>query len=263
MSLNIPWCLAASLQYSWRTGTTGNPVLFLFMALPEHCLDLCIWTHLPATVAHPALPQPPGTWAGVVQALYQNVSPCSNDIVAPSEYYSNWLMGNSHIVPKGTRSKQSHLRGRQEFLTEPSFSACGCWFLFSNLIIQPWMWLQQSTVIIRIEEIFCSRAFNSNSHEGKTVQPKCGNKFDVKHQLMIYSKLFFLVSFRTYVYLQLKRDVYINSVFPCQTMSTFCPVLGQLEWPKSFIFAKWHNNKAFFLVLSSKSHVYIHFFSIW
>lgn len=56
-----------------------------------------------------ALAQPPGIRGGEAQTLYENVNPCSNDIVAPSECYSNWLLGNSHAAPKGDGSKEAHL----------------------------------------------------------------------------------------------------------------------------------------------------------
>lgn len=114
--------------YSTPSGTTGSPIPFLFMACPDHYQDPCnesrpAFLHNPlAVVPYSALVWPPGIWAGEAQTLHQNVNPCSNDIVNPNECYSNWLMGNSHPVLKGARSKQSHLPGRQVFLT-------GSWLL--------------------------------------------------------------------------------------------------------------------------------------
>lgn len=85
------------------------------MAYPDHYRDPCdessfVFQHnLLSTVPHSALAQPPGIRGGEAQTLYENVNPCSDDIVAPSECYSNWLLGNSHAAPKGDGSKQAHL----------------------------------------------------------------------------------------------------------------------------------------------------------
>ncbi len=84
---------------------------------------------------HSALVWPPGIWAGEAQTPYQNVNPCSNDIVNPNECYSNWLMGNSRPVLKGVRSKQSHLPSGQVFLRVPCLlpiGACSYSVLWSN-----------------------------------------------------------------------------------------------------------------------------------
>lgn len=43
----------------------------------------------------------------------------SDDIAAPRECYSNWLMGNSHASPQGAASKRSHLPGGWVVLTGP------------------------------------------------------------------------------------------------------------------------------------------------
>lgn len=68
-----------------------------------------------------ALVWPLGIW-GEAQTLYQNVNSCSNDILNHNECYSNWLMGNSHPIHKGERSKQYPLiSSAQVFLTGPWF----------------------------------------------------------------------------------------------------------------------------------------------
>lgn len=89
--------------------------LGLFTASPDHYQNPCkefspaFQQQLLAPLSHSALVRPPGICASGVQTLYPNVKPCLNDIVNLNECYSNWLMGKSHPVLEGERSKRTHL----------------------------------------------------------------------------------------------------------------------------------------------------------